>query len=67
MWSFFVDSVNCFKNDLGLQRFRNTRMGFFVDWSPVNPLAAQVLTGVATQGKWPGKILATELDKVAAP
>ena len=30
-------------------------MGFFVDWSPINPSAAQVLTGVATPGKWPGK------------
>ena len=51
--SLDVDSVNCFKNHL--QRLRNTRMGFFVDWSPVNPLAAQVLTGMATPGKWPGK------------
>ena len=49
--SLDVDTVNCFKNHL--QRLRNTRMGFFVDWS--NPLAAQVLTGVATPGKWPGK------------
>jgi len=34
---------------------RNTRMGFFVDWRLTNPLAAQVPTGVATPGKWPGK------------
>ena len=47
--SLDVDSVNCFKNHL--QRLSNTRMGFFVDQSPVNPLAAQVLTGVATPGK----------------
>ena len=30
-------------------------MGFFVDWRLTNPLAAQVPTGVATPGKWPGK------------
>jgi len=28
--SLDVDSVNCFKNQL--QRLRNTRMGFFMDW-----------------------------------
>ena len=48
-----VDSVNSFKNNL--QRLRNTQKGFFEDWSPTNPLAAQVHTGVATPGKWPGK------------
>jgi len=47
--SLDVDSVNCFKNHL--QRLRNTRMGFFVDQCPTNPLAAQVRTGVATPGK----------------
>ena len=53
--SLDANSVNCFKNDL--QRLRNTRMGFFVDWCLINPLAAQVHTGVATPGKWPGKLL----------
>ena len=52
--SLDMDSVNCFKSHL--QQLRNTRMGFFVDWSRVNPLAAQVLTGVATEGKWPRKL-----------
>jgi len=42
--------LNCFKNHL--QCLRNTRMGFFVDWCPTNPLAAQVCTAVATPGNW---------------
>ena len=49
-----VDSVICFKNHL--HRLRNTRMGFFVDWRLINPLAAQVYTGVAIPGKWAGKL-----------
>jgi len=32
-----------------LQRLSNTQMGFFVNWRPINPLAAQVHTGVAHQ------------------
>jgi len=47
--AFDVDSVNCFKNHL--HRLRNTWMGFFVDSRLINPLAAQVRTGVAAPGK----------------
>ena len=39
-WTLDADSINAFKSHL--QRLRNTRMGFFENWCPTNPLAAQV-------------------------
>ena len=50
-----ASTVNSFKN--GQQRLKQSRMGFFEDWSPTNPIWLHKCfnkTGVATPDKWPG-------------
>ena len=51
-------SINAFKSSFS--KIRETRMGFFMDWS-AEPWASMVgfLTGEATQGEWQGEWVST--------